>query len=248
MTLDLILPAEPDPTVWVNDEERSLLREQLGKCENLLTEAGVLRVVLKHWVKKRIALDPLIEFDEKAVKDLEDEWLKNNSLEKSGMSISQVRDKINVSWSCLQWSRQVWNTRIESLYLENKSQLDKVEYSLIRHHDKHLMLEIYHQIKASEITFADASFKYGQGPEKMRGGQTPLRPLSELPIQLANLLVSISPGVVTLPFAVQGGYCLACLEKYIPFVLDKEGKDYILGQLFSLWVDKVFNLHIDDVE
>ena len=248
MTLDLILPAEPDPAVWVTEKERSILREQLGNSKDLLEEAGVLRVVLKHWVKKRIAEDPLIKFDEEAVKNLEDEWLEKNSLEKSGMSIDQVRKKIHVSWSCVQWSRQVWNSRIESLYLENKSQLDKVEYSLIRHHDKHLMLEVYHQIKAREITFADASYKYGQGPEKMRGGQTPLRPLNELPIQLANLLVSISPGVVTLPFAIQGGYCLACLEKYIPFVLDKEGEDYILGQLFSFWVEKVVNLLIDEVE
>ncbi|WP_318670578.1 hypothetical protein [Nostoc flagelliforme] len=63
-----------------------------------------------------------------------------------------------------------WGTKLESYFLQCKSQLDKVIYSLIRTSDAEVAQELYFRIKAQEQTFADCASLYSQGQEAQTGG------------------------------------------------------------------------------
>ena len=48
-----------------------------------------------------------------------------------------------------------WGQKLESYFLERKSQLDKVIYSLIRTEDHEVAQEFYFRLQEGEQTFAD---------------------------------------------------------------------------------------------
>ena len=65
----------------------------------------------------------------------------------------------------MEWAKEQWSYNTESIYLDQKDSLDRVKCSLVRVANKNFALELYHRIKASEISFSDASMEFGEGPE-----------------------------------------------------------------------------------
>ena len=241
MKLFSVPPAEPDPSHWLSDTRLKLLEQHLGICAPTLRQAGLWRAALGYWVRWQASLDAVWPADEeKAVLvQLEDDWLSRNSLSEACLDIDELRSKLRVTPAVQLWSRQQWGHRLETLYLQSKSKLDRASCRLLRLSNKNLAQELYHRVKAGEASFEAVARQFGEGPERTQGGLMPIMPLGEMPFGLAPLLERLEPGKLSNPLRLNQGFCLVQLEIFKPSKLDPPTEELLLAEQLRLWIDSV---------
>ena len=241
MKLFSVPPAEPDPSHWLSDTRLILLEQHLGICAPTLRQAGLWRAALGYWVRWQASLDAVWPVDEeKAVLvQLEDDWLSRNSLSEACLDIDELRSKLRVTPAVQLWSRQQWGHRLETLYLQSKSKLDRASCRLLRLSNKNLAQELYHRVKAGEASFEAVARQFGEGPERTQGGLMPIMPLGEMPFGLAPLLERLEPGKLSNPLRLNQGFCLVQLEIFKPSKLDPPTEELLLAEQLRLWIDSV---------
>ena len=234
-------PAEPDPSHWLSDTKLLLLEHHLGMCGPTLRQAGLWRAALGYWVRWQASLESVWpEDDEKVVmQQLEEDWLAKNSLREACLDIDELRSKLRVTPAVQLWSRQQWGHRLDSLYLQSKSMLDRASCRLLRLSNKNLAQELYHRVKAGESTFEAVARQFGEGPEASQGGLIPLTYLGAMPYGLAPLLLRLEQGKLSNPLRLNDGFCLVQLECYNPTVLDVTTEELLLSEQLRLWIDSV---------
>ncbi len=238
-------PLEPDPQLWLNPDRLDQLFSMVGPVASLLRQGGLLRAVLGYWVRWQVSLEaywPDMDEEQACMNHLEQQWLSKHTLTEVGLSPDELRAKLRVTPAASIWSRHQWSHLLESLFLKRKSQLDKASCRLVRLHDKHLALELYHRIKANEASFDQVAREFGEGPERHQGGLLPLQPLESMPFGLAPLLERLQPGTISMPLSLDKGYCLVQLEEFQPSQLDPATQERLLAEQLNLWIDSVVNL------
>jgi hypothetical protein len=246
---ELQAPAEPDPRLWLTHERLKSLEEHLGCAASLLRKAGLWRAALGYWVRWQLSLEaewPPAE-EQACLAELEQQWLAKHSFEEAGLSSVELRAKLRVAPAALRWCKAQWGHRLESLYLQRKSGLDRASCRLLRLTDKNLALELYHRIKAGETSFERAAFEFGEGPERFRGGLVPLQPLGQMPFGLAPLLERLDLGQLSMPLRLNQGFCLVQLVKRQPSQLDSITGDALLLEQLAMWVDAVVDVLVADL-
>lgn len=245
----LTAPQEPDPKLWLSLERRELLRRQLEAGSPLLRRAGLWRPALGYWVRWQASLEaewPMHE-ERPVLDELVQQWMAKNSIEEVGLSVDELRAKLRVGPAVSRWSRQHWAHRLQTIYLQRKSQLDRASCRLLRLKDKNLAQELYHRIKAGETSFEQAAMEFGYGLERYQGGLLPLQPLERMPFGLAPLLERLEPGRLSMPLRLEPGFCLVQLESFQPSQLDAETEELLLAEQLQLWIDAVVNVLVADL-
>jgi len=243
------VPSEPDPQLWLTPERRALLQRQFDSSSFLLRQSGLWRATLGYWVRWQVSLDAQWPADEQQIvlDQLEQQWHANHVLESAGLTAEELRAKLRVAPAAARWSRQQWGHRIESLYLQRKSQLDRASCRLLRLKEKNLAFELYHRIKAGETSFDQAARDFGQGPERHQGGLLPLQPIEQMPFGLAPLLQRLEPGRLSMPLRLNQGFCIVQLEAYLPSQLNVEMEEFLLAEHLRLWIDTVVKELVSDL-
>lgn len=139
------------------------------------------------------------------------------------------------------FKQATWGGQLESHFLNHKSRLDKVVYSLIRTKDAGVAQELYFRIQAGEQSFAEIAREYSQGPESQTGGlQGPVE-LSVPHPALAKMLSVSQAGQLLPPTRLNEWIVIVRLEKFIPAVLDESTKQQLLNNLFQTWISEQVN-------
>lgn len=139
------------------------------------------------------------------------------------------------------FKQATWGGQLESYFLNCKSRLDKVIYSLIRTKDAGVAQELYFRIQAGEQSFAEIAREYSQGPESQTGGlQGPVE-LSVPHPALAKMLCVSQAGQLLPPTRLNEWIVIVRLEKFIPAVLDEPTKQQLLNNLFQTWISEQVN-------
>lgn len=131
-----------------------------------------------------------------------------------------------------------WGPKLESYFLQRKSQLDKVIYSLIRTQDVGIAQEIYFRIQEGEQSFTDLAREYSQGPEAQTGGLIGPVELSTPHPNLARMLSLSQPGQLWPPTHMGEWLVIIRLEKFIPAQLDEPMRQRLLNELFNNWLQE----------
>lgn len=129
-----------------------------------------------------------------------------------------------------------WGSKLESYFLQYKSQLDKVIYSLIRTSDAEIAQELYFRIKAGEQSFADCAKEFSSGLEAQTGGLLGPVPMSQPHQAIAQKLAISQPGQLWPPMRLDNWVVIVRLEKLIPAQLDDAMKNSLLNHLFEQWL------------
>lgn len=129
-----------------------------------------------------------------------------------------------------------WGSKLESLFLQYKPQLDKVLYSLLRIQDAEIAQELYFRIKAGEQSFADCAKEYSQGQEAQTGGLLGPVPLSQPHPAIAQKLSISQPGQLWTPIKLENWYVIIRLEKLVAAQLDDTTRTMLLNHLFEQWL------------
>ena len=198
---------------------------------NQLVSWGMIRQVKREEIIDNYLQE--IPFPEKnQIESLTQEWCninRINSLEilnewkmMNGFDDQQWTYFIVRKWRWINWCMKNFQNQISPYYLERKSMLDKVTYSLIRIKNKNLANELYLRIKERESTFSQIAAKYSQGPERNTGGLIGPVPIGKAHPTLSNLLLSSQKGQLWSPRKIDNWWVIFRLEKLEAIPLDEK--------------------------
>ena len=131
---------------------------------------------------------------------------------------------------------ETWGNQVESYFLQRKTQLDRVLYSLIRTQEAGLAQELYFRIQDDGQPFADLARQFSEGQEAQTGGLIGPVELSVPHPALAKVLSISQPGQLWPPARVGDWFVVVRLEKFLPAKLDDPTRQRLLEELFNTWI------------
>ena len=131
-----------------------------------------------------------------------------------------------------------WGPKLPSYFLQRKSQLDRIIYSLLRTKDAGVVQELYFRLAEAEQSFAELAREYSQGPEAQTGGLIGPVELSTLPPVLARVLSISQSGQLRPPMPLGEWFVIVRQEKLVPAQLDESMGQRLLNELFSMWLQE----------
>ncbi|MCC5625282.1 peptidyl-prolyl cis-trans isomerase [Nostoc sp. CHAB 5715] len=158
------------------------------------------------------------------------------ALEQYSMSLEQLEAVAMRELKIEKLKQATWGTKLESYFLQCKSQLDKVIYSLIRTSDAEVAQELYFRIKAGEQTFAECASVYSLGAEAQTQGMLGPVTISQPHPAIAQKLTISQPGQLWPPMKLDEWFVIVRLEKLIPAQLDDAMRSTLLNHLFETWL------------
>ena len=129
-----------------------------------------------------------------------------------------------------------WGNKVESYFLQRKTQLDRVLYSLIRTREAGMAQELYFRIQDDGEPFADLARQYSAGQEAQTGGLIGPVELSVPHAALGRILSISQPGQLWPPTKVGDWFVVVRLEKFLPAKLDEATRQRLLDELFNNWL------------
>ena len=225
---------------WLTKERLGKLSDLTLSARPLLLQAGLWRATLGYWVREQASLEAYWDpQDEKQALDkLEEQWRAKTTTDGLSLDPEMLRAKLRVGPASARWSRQQWGHRLDSLFLQAKSQLDRASCRVIRLSSKPLATELYHRIKAKETSFEIAAREFGEGPERNQNGLIPHNP-SVHPLVLRRFLNALSqPAQPTLRLK---GFVSELVELGLS-QLDEATGQALLDEQLRLWIDSVVDV------
>jgi parvulin-like peptidyl-prolyl isomerase len=158
-------------------------------------------------------------------------WLKHNYC-----SLEQFEQLVLKTIRLDRFKQTVFGSRVDSYFLQRKSQLDRYVYSLIRVKDTHLAQELFYRIQAGEADFTALVQQYSGGEEAESNGLVGPHEMSIPHPILAQTLRSLSAEEVAAPVQIADWFILIRLEKHLPAQLNKAMRLRLIDELYELWL------------
>jgi parvulin-like peptidyl-prolyl isomerase len=158
-------------------------------------------------------------------------WLKRNNY-----SLAQLEYSVLRTLKLDRFKQLTFNSKVDSYFLQRKSQLDRAIYSLLRVKDRHLAQELFFRIQDGEATFSDLVKQFSGGQEAESGGSIGPHELSVPHPILAQQLSTLKPGQLSKPLLIGDWFVLVKLEKYLPAQLDTAMRARLIDELFDRWI------------
>ena len=214
-----------------------------------MSKKDFIRWGIEGSIKREIIIDKLIEEENES--ELPDEeliqlYLKNNgintqeelarwmlkeNLEKNSLL---TRAQRHAKW--IKICEKKYKNQAATIFLKNKSKLDKVSYSMIWIEDEALANEVFVRLKEGECSIDDAILMSTNPPQGLTIGRIGPVKLLELPDALAELLRISQPKQLWPPIKVEQGWAIVKNEKLWPAVFNKEEKSKLLIELGEQWI------------
>ena len=220
-----------------------------SKVIYLLHKNKLLKPLIKEELTKSLISKVKVEdkFKEKFIGDFRtklgivdeisyERWLKQNKLSNNDLediTLKEIRYKL--------YSKENFEHQAEGRFLERKSQLDVVVYSLIRLKDLYKAQEMYLRISGNEADFGDLATMFSEGPEnKSRGIVGPVSMEQSHP-ELVKLLKASKPGEIQPPVKIAQSYVVVRLESYVPATLNDSMRRKMEEELFNIRIEQETN-------
>ncbi|MBR8830149.1 MAG: hypothetical protein N5P05_002807 [Chroococcopsis gigantea SAG 12.99] len=218
----------------ITDEELFPLLTQYGMLPQLAREVIVDRAVgsiectpeEENFARNRFYQQNQL-FTEEQVK----EWLA-----RYGMTMQQLQELSLKEFKLEKFKHQTWGNKLESYFIQYKSRLDRVVYSLLRTKNPGLAQELYFRIQGEECTFGELAKKYSEGSEAETEGLIGPVELHVPHPQISQMLIASKPGQLWPPTQVGEWIIIVKLEKYIGSQLDEATRNRLLNELFNEWL------------
>ena len=131
---------------------------------------------------------------------------------------------------------QLFEDDVELRFLERKTGLDEISYSLIRLRNEDLAFELHQRLIEEEATFEALATLYSEGPEKETEGKLGPVPLSQAhPVLVEKLRIS-QPGQLWEPFFLKDIWGILRLDNWVGARLDESTKQQMVEELFEEWL------------
>ena len=183
--------------------------------------------------EKEKALTQFFEQNQLATVEQVEAWLKQRDMSKSQLEYQAVRN-----FKIEKFKEENWGNKVESYFLQQKENLDRVVYSLLRTTDAGVVRELYFRIQDEGESFAELARQYSQGSENQTGGLIGPVPLSAQPEKVIKMLKASQPGQLCSPTQIKEWHVIIRLEKLLPAQLDAQMRQRLLNDLFGGWLEQ----------
>lgn len=163
---------------------------------------------------------------------------RQNWLSRYGMSDQQLEALAVRLLKVEKFKQNTWGNKLESYFLQRKSKLDQVVYSLLRTKNADIATELYFRIQEEESSFAELAQQYSEGPEAQTGGIVGPVYLHTPHEKIAQMLGASEPGQLWPPVRVGEWHIIVRMEKLIPAQLDNLMRQRLLNELFQTWLEE----------
>ena len=214
-------PIDPDVYDWLDAERLEDLFKKFDLIYDLLYPAGLLRQALIAWTRQQLLLQ-------------------------LNASADLLVDPKASEMLLMSWAEELWSHRLETLYLEQKNELDFVTCSLIRVKNQFLAFELFQRLKSDEASFEELSWQFGQGEERKYGGRFLKKRMQAIPPAFHSLIKKMRPGEVLKPHRLGDWFVVMSLEEHIPSQFDKETQRLLLKCELNSWISSVVS-HLESV-
>ena len=188
-------------------------------------------VIIEEELSTKITKDFLTKYK------LDDEIKYQKWLKLNGLTDLDVKNTALADIRLKRYCREQFGHKVESRFLERKSQLDIYVYSMIRVKDYHKANELYLRIIEQEEDIGNLASQFSEGPEsKTRGVIGPASLEIAHPI-LAEQLKNIKRGEVIPPIRIENVHIVCRLESNEPAKLDEVMRDKMAIELFNQSVE-----------
>jgi parvulin-like peptidyl-prolyl isomerase len=227
------MPPEPLPELGSASLER-------------LAHHGLLRAWLeRELVASVVASEPI---DAAILQQLMEQFCKRHNingaellgqwLSEQGLSLPDLHWQLGLPLRVRAHSLQAYGPKAELRFLERKSELDQVVYSLLRVREAGLARELYLRIQHGEASFADLAARYAEGPEQATHGIVGPVPLTQAHPALAERLRTHEVGALIPPFPLEQWWLVVRPERYLPACFDEAMQEQMCRELFEQWVQE----------
>jgi len=221
--------------------------------DHRIMDEGIFPLLAKYGMLPQLAREIVIE---QAIADVtctpeEEESARNRFLQQNqltteeqvqawlsryGMTTPQMEQLSLRELKLEKFKQATWGHKLEAYFLQCKSQLDRVVYSLIRTRDNGIAQELYFRIQEEENSFTQLAKDYSQGAEAQTGGLVGPVELNVPHPQIAKMLMSSKPGQLWPPLPIGEWTVILRLEKFLSAQLDPPTEQRLLNDLFQQWL------------
>ena len=214
------------------------------ECINLLDKNNMLLALIESEIKRQELSSVKIEKELK-IKLLNDliqkiglpdqesfnKWVKENKLNEEKLEESALIDL-----KTKRYCKKKFELKAESRFLERKSNLDIIVYSMIRVKETAKAREIYLRITEDKDDFGDLATQFSEGIEKTTRGIVGPVPLGAAHPTLIEHLKNKQVGEVQPPVFIDNYHIIVRIESYDPAKLDDFMRDKMSEELFNNWI------------
>ena len=162
-----------------------------------------------------------------------DEWLNQNSEDKNNI-LGIIMKPLKLTKFCA----ETYSQRAKNRFLERKTDLDEVVYSLIRVSDPFRARELYMQIKEGEAEFSKIAKNFSEGIESRSCGIIGPTPITKAHPLLSEILKSTNEGELREPMQIGEFILIVRVEKFINAVFDESMNNKMCKELFDESITK----------
>jgi parvulin-like peptidyl-prolyl isomerase len=137
--------------------------------------------------------------------------------------------------------RETFGSKVDSYFLQRKSQLDRASYSLLRVKDFHLAQELFFRLEAGEATFPELVKQYSQGQEAETGGSIGPHELSIPHPILVQKIRSLKLGQLAPPLQIAEWFVVIRLDKFFSAQLDEKMRERLIEEIYDRWTQNQLN-------
>lgn len=157
-------------------------------------------------------------------------------LQQRGLTAADLDQVAHRDRQLHKFKQDMWGNKVESYFLQRKTQMDRVLYSLIRTREAGLAQELYFRIQDDGEPFTDLARQYSEGQEAQTGGLIGPVELSVPHAVLGRMLSISQPGQLWPPTKVGEWFVVVRLEKFLPARLDDPTRQRLIDELFTTWL------------
>ncbi len=158
-------------------------------------------------------------------------WIKEKKINEAKIEESALKD-LRIKRYC----KKKFELKAESRFLERKSNLDIVVYSMIRVKEAAKARELYLRIKEDKEDFGDLATQFSDGIEKRTRGIVGPAPLGAAHPILIEHLKNKKAGEVQSPVLIDNYHIIIRVESYEPAKLDNFMREKMSEELFNNWI------------
>tara|TARA_Y100001978_G_scaffold189154_1_gene191187 strand:- start:1017 stop:1760 length:744 start_codon:yes stop_codon:yes gene_type:complete len=233
---------------WINIEGELL---KISDLPQQLKNLNLIPIFLRRYFELKFINDIKVDKEEQILfqqKFMDKEGIKNkdelsNWLKINSISEKEISKQLYINLKLEKFKRATFDHKVEDIFLKTKKNLDRVTYSLLRVRSKTKASELFIRLSEEEATFPELASKYSEGVEQVLHGLVGPMELGKVNPNIAERLLSSSPGQLWAPFELEGWWILIRFERLIPASLNEMMRDRIINELYEISIrDKIKNI------
>ena len=230
---------------WINIEGELI---SLIDTPKLLRELNLMQIFLRRYFESKYIknINPTredqINYQKSFMKrerildanDLNSWLIKNNKTE-------EEMNTLLFKSLCLEiFKRDQFNSKVERIFLDRKTVLDRVSYYLIRVKSKAKASELYFRLQEEESTFSELASSYSEGVENLLNGLIGPVEFGNVNLKIAERLRNSSPGQLWQPFELEGWWVILRAERFMQATLNEAMRNRLINEMYESWIkDKI---------